>query len=95
MNIAKLFLWFFQNNHAVLLRSHVEYHDQIAHVSLVYKDGQRVLKAAEIKGFSFNQNNDCYLLFTSENQCNETKKISKKCKDEIEKLKLLLDDIIL
>jgi len=84
----------FQTKHALLIRSSVEYYDQTAYVSLIYKDGQRTLKATEIKSFDFNQKDDCYLLSISENQGNETKRLSKNCKNQIDELKLLLDDII-
>lgn len=91
---SRLFHHDLHKNHAILLRSRVEYFDMTAYVSLVFEDGQRTLKASEIKSFSFSQSSDSYLLLISENQCSETKRISKTCKDEIDELKLLLDDII-
>lgn len=91
---SRLFRHDLHKNHAILLRSHVEYFDMTAYISLVFMDGQRTLKATEIKSFTFCQSTCSYLLLISADQCSETKRISKKCKDEIEKLQLLLDDII-
>lgn len=96
MGVKSLFtkiIALFQTDHAFLLRSSVEYYDQVAFVSLVYKDGQRTLKATEIKKIDFNETDDFYLLCISENQCNETKRISKKSKHQIDELQLLLDDM--
>lgn len=92
--LSRLFHQYFYQNHAVLQRSAVEYFDMTAYVSLIYNDGQRTLKASEIKEFSYSRRLDCYLLLISENQCSETKRIHKACKAEIEKLQLLLDDIL-
>lgn len=91
---SRLFRQDFHSNHAILQRSTVEYFDMTAYVSLIFNDGQRTLKASEIKKFPFSRRLDCYVLLISENKCSETKRIHKACKAEIEKLQLLLDDII-
>ena len=91
---SRSFLQYFHPNHAILQRSAVEYFDMTAYISLIFNDGQRTLKASEIKEFSFSQSLDCYVLLISENKCSETKRIHKACKAEIEKLQLLLDDLI-
>ena len=91
---SRSFRQYFHPNHAILQRSAVEYFDMTAYISLIFNDGQRTLKASEIKEFSFSRRLGCYLVLISENQCSETKRISKKCKAEIEKLQLMLDDII-
>ena len=91
---SRLFHQDSHQNHAILQRSAVEYFDMTAYISLIFNDGQRTLKASEIKEFSFSQSLDCYVLLISENKCSETKRIHKACKAEIEKLQLLLDDLI-
>ncbi len=91
---SRSFRQYFHPNHAILQRSAVEYFDMTAYISLIFNDGQRTLKASEIKEFSFSQSLDCYVLLISENKCSETKRIHKACKAEIEKLQLLLDDLI-
>jgi len=90
---SRLFRKNLHSNHAILQRSAIEYFDMTAYVSLIFSDGQRTLKASEIKSFSFCQRSDSYLLLISEDRCSETKRVHKACKAEIEKLQLLLDNV--
>lgn len=93
---SRLFFKYLHRNHAILLRSTCEYNDMTAYISLTFSDGQRTLKASEIKKdtFKFSPRLDCYPLLISENKCSETKRIHKACKAEIEKLERLLDNVI-
>lgn len=91
---SRLFRKNLNSNHAILQRSAIEYFDMTAYVSLIFGDGQRTLKASEIKSFSFCRRSDSYLLLISEARCSETKRIHKACKAEIEKLERLLDNVI-
>ena len=52
---SRLFHQDSHQNHAILQRSAVEYFDMTAYVSLIFSDGQRTLKASEIKEFSFSR----------------------------------------